>query len=78
MLGLWDCLLILVKNFFLGGLIFLVLSPKLEPSHCLRKRYVAHFIGLEMSLWLLVASGSGLKRVLILVDKDFSMSSDFQ
>ena len=39
---------------------------------------MAHFIGLEMSLWLLVASGSGLKRVLILVDKDFSMSSDFQ
>ena len=38
---------------------------------------MACFIGLEMSLWLLVASGSGLKRVLILVVKDFSMSSDF-
>ena len=38
---------------------------------------MAHFIGLEMSLWLLVASCSGLKRVLILVVKDFSMSSDF-
>ena len=39
---------------------------------------MAHFIGLEMSLWLLVASGSGLKRVLILVVNYFSMSIDFQ
>ena len=36
------------------------------------------FIGLEMSLWLLVASGSGLKRVLILVVNYFSMSIDFK
>ena len=33
---------------------------------------------LEMSLWLLVASGRGLKRVLILVNKDLSKSSGFQ
>ena len=36
------------------------------------------FFSLEMSLWLLVASGRGLKRGLILVNKDLSMSSGFQ